>query len=300
MKLKENNDTIVVHVIPVDGPYKIMFDGQSGGHFVWSDCGLELNFPPGCSDQQIEISISVFLPIRNMVYLGVYIVSAVYQFQCNVERFDKMFTLRLQHCVKLQSAEDCHKMCFIIQHGGNNMKYGCFEIGSSYGTVTLDRFCYVYTGWIYKLWRSIQIQIISDSDDQDSEDDQGNEDDQSGEDDQNNQDSSSVIISNQRHGNSLQTASNVSQSDSGACSKPPDSQQLNLVPVPLVTTNASSDSLDEGQKKPINISKPVFEYEQLLALPKHHSHLINWSGAYCIHKKGWRKVCKFIVSCINR
>ena len=71
--------------------------------------------------------------------------SAVYQFKCNVKRFDKAFTLRLQHCIELQSPEDCQKMCFVIQHDNcNDMKCGCFEVGQSYGTVKLDKFCYVF------------------------------------------------------------------------------------------------------------------------------------------------------------
>ena len=155
---------------------------------MWDDCGLELNFPPDCSEQQIEISISAFVPIRNVVFPGVHIVSAVYQFHCNIKRFDKKFTLHLQHCVKLESAEDCHKMCFIIQHDDNEMKYGHFEVGSSQGTVNLNRFCCVYIGWISQLWRSIQIQALPDSHDQ------------SGEDDQNDQDNLSLIISDQPHG----------------------------------------------------------------------------------------------------
>ena len=225
-----------------------------------------------------------------MVYPGIHIVSAVYQFHCNIERFDKNFTLRLQHCVKLQSAEDCRKMCFIIQHGGNSIKYGCFKVGSSQGTVTLSSFCCIYIGWISHLWKSIQIEIVS-------EDDQGSEDDRGREDDQSDRDSSSLVISNQPHGSNLQTASDVSQTGNEACSQLSEDQQLNL-PVPLVTTNASSDSLDEEQKKTMKISSPVIQYEQLLALPKDHSHLTNWSGAYCIHRKhgGWKNVSKFIVS----
>lgn len=273
-------------MIPIDGPYQIKCDGQSGGHFVWSDCGMELNFPADCSQQQIEISISAFLPIRNVVYPGVHIVSAVYQFHCNVEKFDKKFTLCLEHCVKLQSADDCNKMCFIIQHGGNNMKYGRFEVGNSHGTVNLDRFCCVYISWISELWKSIQVEISSDSHNQ------------GGEDDQNFQDSCSVIISDQPHSKNLQTASDVSQSDNGTCSQPSDSQQRNLLPVPSVMTNVSPSSFDEEQKKITNNSSPVYKYEQLLALPRCHYHLTNWSGAYCIHKKHrcWREVRKFVVA----
>ena len=93
-----------------------------------------------------------------------HIVSAVYQFNCNIQRFDKAFTLCLQHCIKLQSPEDCQKMRFVIQHGdSNDMKYGCFEAGKSYGTVKLNRFSYIFIVWIHELWKYIRVEVPSTS-----------------------------------------------------------------------------------------------------------------------------------------
>lgn len=153
--------------MPVDGPYQINFDGQSGGCLDWKDCGLKINFPSQCSQQHVQVAVSAFLPINNEVHPGVYIVSAVYKFHCNIKRFDKPFTLRLQHCIELQSMENCYKMYFIVQHEGDNiMKYGHFEPGYSYGTVTLKQFCRIFIIWVRKLWKNICAVIFPSLDDQ--------------------------------------------------------------------------------------------------------------------------------------
>ena len=142
---KENaaGAAFVMHVV---GPHQISCDGESGGYYVWNDCGLEINFPPKCSQERIQVTTNTFLPIENEVYPGVHIVSAVCQFNCNVKRFDKQFTLRLHHGVKLQSPEDCQKMRFIVMQDGsrNDVKYGSFEAEKSYGTVSLNKFCRIF------------------------------------------------------------------------------------------------------------------------------------------------------------
>jgi len=159
---------LLAYVIPVDGPYQINCDGQSGGCFCWNDYGLKLNFPSKCSQQHIQVTMSTFLPIQSELHPGVHIVSAVYQFHCNIKKFDKAFTLHLQHCIELQSPKDCHKMCFIIQHdGSNDMKYGHFEARNSYGTVNLNKFCNVFIVWISELWRIIRTIILLPLSDQD-------------------------------------------------------------------------------------------------------------------------------------
>ena len=156
-------------IMCVDGPHQISCDGESDGCFVRNDCGLEINFLPNCSQQQVQLTINIFLPVENEVYPGAHIVSAVYQFKCNVKRFDKQFTLRLQHCVKLQSPNDCQKMRFIImQDGSSNIKYGSFEAGESYETVALNRFCHIFIIWISEPWKNIRIIVLPLSSDQDS------------------------------------------------------------------------------------------------------------------------------------
>ena len=90
-----------------------------------------------------------------------HIVSAVYQFNCNIKRFDKAFTLRLQHCIKLRSPEDCQRMRFVIQHDdSNDMKYGCFEAGQSYGTIKLNRFCQIFIILIHEPWKNIRVIVL--------------------------------------------------------------------------------------------------------------------------------------------
>ena len=143
------------------GPHQISCDGESGGYFVWKDCGLAISFPSQCSQQHIQVTTNTFLPVENEIYPGVHIVSAVYQFDCSIKKFDKPFTLHLQHSIKLQSPEDCQKMRFIIvQDGSNEVKYGHFETGKSCGTVTLDRFCHICIVWICELLKTICIVVL--------------------------------------------------------------------------------------------------------------------------------------------
>ena len=92
--------------------------------------------------------MNAYLPIKNRICPGVYIVSAIYKFDCNIENFDIPFTLHLQHCVNLQSSEDCQKMCVVSQHGdGTNIKDGNFISGSHYSTLRLNKFCTKYIIW---------------------------------------------------------------------------------------------------------------------------------------------------------
>ena len=154
------NEIVVAYLIPVDGPYQINCDGQTGGCFIWNDYGLEINFPPKCSQEHIQVDIQNFLPINNKVHPTIHIVSEVYQFQCNIKRFDKAFTLRLQHCLSLKSPEDCHQLCFIIESENNNdMKHGYFEVGNSYGIVHLNKFCRIFIVWVRALWRNMRTII---------------------------------------------------------------------------------------------------------------------------------------------
>ena len=117
--------------------------------------------------------MSASLPYKNEVHPGVHIVSAVYKFNCNVKVFDKAFILRLQHCVNLISPEDCHKMCFIIHNGKTTeMKCGYFEAGNSYGSIKLNKFCWICLGYFAELLRNINIHIENDQDDAHESDDQ--------------------------------------------------------------------------------------------------------------------------------
>ena len=261
--LQNNSDPIptkekrtgVVFVMHAAGPYHISCDGQSGGYFVWNDCGLAVNFPSQCSQQQIQVATNTFLPTKNEVYPGVHIVSAIYQFDCNIERFDKMFTLRLQHCVKLQTPEDSHKMCFIIvQDGRSVVKYGNFEVGKSYGTVTLNRFCHVFIAWICELMKTIRIIVLALSGDQDN--------------------SSQKVLSDQSNNSGVIAHSVESKMDYGS-SQSSSRQQFG-------TSEAVPPSSVVADFK--HATSPPYKYEAMIVLPRdHHSLTSNWSGYYSIY-----------------
>ena len=187
-----------------------------------------------------------------------HIVSAVYQFNCNIKRFDKAFTLRLQHCIKLQSPEDCQKIRFIIQHDdSNDMKYGCFEAGKSYGTVKLNRFCHIFIMWIiYELWKNIRAIVLPLS---------GNE---------GNSSPSSI-----QQSTSASVEHSTLQTDQRGISQSAEDRQSSVPP------NASVGDFT-------NAGSPLYEYEAMFCLPKNHLQLPDWKGFYSIYNKigEWRDV----------
>ena len=203
-----------------------------------------------------------------------HIVSAVYQFNCNIQRFDKAFTLRLQHCIEIQSQEDCQKMRFIIQHGGSNdVKYGHFVVGNSYGTVNLHKFCHVFIVWVRELWRSICTIILPVTDGQDNAPLQVS----------NNQKSSTRSEGHSKEISTSQNQTTLSQSASG--------QQHDS----SVSSNSGVASCDAEKEhtKIKHVSSPVYKYESMIGLPRDYCHLTDWSAVYSIYIKlgGWRKVC---------
>ena len=123
---------------------------------------MELTFLPECSQQQIEVTMNAYLPIKNQIRPGVCIVSAIYQFDCNIKKFDIPFILHLQHCVNLQSSEDCQKMCVISQHGDStSIEDGSFISGSYYSTLYLNTFCTKYIIWSQEENnQAIQINVV--------------------------------------------------------------------------------------------------------------------------------------------
>ena len=185
--------------------------------------------------------------------------SAVYQFNCNIQRFDKAFTLCLQHCVKLQSPEDCQKMRFVIQHGdSNDMKYGCFEAGKSYGTVKLNRFSYIFIVWIHELWKYIRVVVQPDD-----------------------RDNPSLSSSQQSSSGSHSEVPSTSQIDQKGNSQSADDRQSSDSSVP-----SNANVVDSA-------GSPPYEYEAMLCLPKDHCELQNWTGVYSIYPTlgEWRLVC---------
>ena len=187
-----------------------------------------------------------------------HIVSALYQFNCNVKRFDKAFTLRLQHCIKLQSLEDCQKMRFVIQHGdSNDMKYGCFEAGQSYGTVKLNRFCHVFIILIHDLWKNIRVIVLPLS---------GNS-----------------SLSSTQPSTSASVEYSASQTDQRGISQSADDRQSSVPPNASVGYFTTTDSTPYG-------------YKAMFCLPKNHRQLPNWRGVYSIYYNlgEWNRVCNYL------
>ena len=257
----------------VDGPYQITCDGGIGGTFVWNDCGLELTFPPKCSRQKIEITMSALLPLRNEVHPGFYIVSAVFKFHCNVKKFDKPFTLCLQHCINLQSSEDCCNMCFVIQHGvTTDIEYGHFGVGDSCGSIKLNKFCCISIAWIAGFFRRANLQMIFPPELELPDHD-----------DQNKPKNPLHIIDNQPNRNNSKATTNSNHESTN------DQQYDSSLSANAVNTNSEMVK-EQGEIK--QAVYPSHKYEEMVALPKNHSKLAKWIGIYSVYvkKAAWRTV----------
>lgn len=293
----------------VDGPHQVKFDGQIGGSFAWNDYGLALTFPPNCVQQNVDISVSALLPLKNEIHPGIYIVSDVFKFYCNVKKFNNAFTLRLRHCVNLQSPEDCHKICFIIQHGDtteSDMKCGYFEVGNPCGTIKLKSFSLVFIAWMVRMWRRIRIRtrVRPSSETHDDEDDSLHSQERNNlfnsENSQHysNQQSSSSLSPNAIETTScsdslqmvnIQLGGNcLSSSKNSHC--PSDQQNTSLSPS---SVDASSCEKVKEQEKDKKDASPFQKYEEMLAVPKNHSELPEWKGIYSVYLQmgGWKIVC---------
>ena len=207
------------------------------------------------------------MPIKNELSPGAYIVSAVYQFSYKITRFDEAIALYLQHCVKLQSLEDCQKMRFIILQGGSNdIKYGHFEVGKYYGTIQLNRFCHIFIILVDEPWRNFRIIVLPLSSNQDS--------------------SSQQISFDQSSNNDMQAKLSTSQADQRESSQSSDGNQY-------VPSESSSSMVN------INCApSPPYIYEAMIGLPKGHCDLIEWSSVYSIYLnlETWRNVCSYVTS----
>ena len=314
-----------VNLVHVDGPYQIYCDGQIGGMFIWSDCGLELTFPPNCSQQIIQVTMSTFLPTKQEIHPGVYIVSAVYKFDCTVKQFDLPFTLRLQHCVKLQSPEDCIKMQFVSQDGDNvDIAHGYFEVGNYYGTLTLNTFCTKYVTYSKEENHqniSTNQGVSPNQNDQDSGPSVGSlestpdtSDSQLASPNQSSgQSGGSLVVTSDtsQNGHISSTPANpvmspIIQSDQGDGSCSVNVPNDNLGSCSQATSNNDCVSLttqyDSSLTSSIDVISSVYTeneqdvlpwgYEWMLALPIGLFKLPTWEGIYTVYAKlaAWRKV----------
>ena len=276
----------------------------------------------------IEITISALLPIKTEVRPGIYLVSTVFKFHCNVKKFDKAFTLSLQHCVNLQSMEDCHRMCFIVQHGNtSDIKHGQFEVQGLYGSIALNAFCCISIAWMTEVWRNVNLQLmvipVSETpDDQSNSQTISNSSNRSF---KKTDKCSTAKSSHQSPNNSLQIIS--SQPNKGISDKcstlkwnshssdnsveiiskrtsetgkysivqsnehSSNNQQRNTLLSPNAV-DANCFEMPKEQEEVKKISFPQHKYEEMIALPKNHSSLAKWAGAYSVYvnKAGWRTV----------
>jgi len=142
-------------MLHIGGPFRFSFDCQAGLHLIWKNYGLQAYLPANCSNLLLQVAVSSYLPFNSQLRPGAHIVSSIYHLQANVKQFDNAITLYVQHCVKLNSEEDCKKMYFVKQHENDlNFFDGKFTVGGSYGIIEVTNFCNVYI--VYEAEKSMR------------------------------------------------------------------------------------------------------------------------------------------------
>ena len=116
-------------------------------HLLWQEYGIELHFP-STSTVHIEGTVSV-LSIDDDNYKfpeGSELVSAVYDISTN-KPFPEPVTVKIQHCVPLDSEQEASAMSFVIADTSQGPPYkfhpldgGIFSCGSSYAEIQLTHF----------------------------------------------------------------------------------------------------------------------------------------------------------------
>ena len=125
-------------LIPVGSSEKIEFDGRCGGSYLWEGHDFAMLLPPGCADENITINLQAYLPSSTQEHC---LVSAVFDVTTNIEKFKKPVTVRFPHCINIRSENDQEKLWFVIFHNDSyEFKKGYFEIGESFGSITIDKF----------------------------------------------------------------------------------------------------------------------------------------------------------------
>ena len=115
-------------------------------HLLWEEYGVELHFPSS-SAVHIEGTVSVLSTDDNYIFpKGSELVSAVYDVSTKGP-FPKPVTVRLQHCVPIDSENEASTMTFVIADTAQGPPYkfyplngGSFTHRSSYAEIQLTHF----------------------------------------------------------------------------------------------------------------------------------------------------------------
>ena len=123
-------------------------------HLLWNDYGIEMHFL-STSEVHIEGIISVLSTNdENFIFPeGSELVSAVYDISAN-EPFPEPVTVRLQHCVPMESREEASAITFVVADTAKGPPYkfhpmsgGSFMSGSSYAEIQLTHFSMLAVIW---------------------------------------------------------------------------------------------------------------------------------------------------------
>ena len=128
-----------IFLSPVGKSVKIECDGKHGGSYLWKGHNFTITLPPDCADEVVTVTIKAYLP---SIMQERCLVSAVFDVTADVRTFKNPVTIRFPHCVNIKSEKDIKALHFLIFHDDSyELKKGYFEVGSSFGSIELTKFC---------------------------------------------------------------------------------------------------------------------------------------------------------------
>ena len=298
-----------VDIVPVKPTMRICCDGEAGGEFHCKEHDFTISLMPNCAHGQVKINVNAYLSSNLEVSDGIYIVSPVFDVKLNVKLLQPA-TVKMLHFVNLESEDHARKMKFYVAHGSTNeIKPGCFDVDSQFGTIQLSDFSKVFIVWMEQ---SIPYMLILKEED-DLE--------------VNSQSTTSQIVMPQQQQNSTTSSHNnkvsshnsetscqstqASPCNAGVSSHNTEASSHNAEVLSQTTqtllhnTEAPSHNSTKAscqskvQQSPMTPFK--VKYSEIIVLPQHRCTCPNdWRGIYCIACCGgtWRQVNNYIVSIV--
>ena len=128
-------------MIAIGHTEKIDCDAKYGGSYQWKGHGFTIMLPPGCADETVTVTLGAYLPSSTQEHC---LLSAVFDVTTSIETFNEPVTVRIPHCANITCEEDKERLRFLIlEKDTHEFKKGYFEIGKSFGSIELTKFCYM-------------------------------------------------------------------------------------------------------------------------------------------------------------
>ena len=128
---------------------QLMIETNKKLYFEWKGYGLKFHIPENVLPPKVDrstLTIRALLPGQFKLPPEYMLCSAVYQIKAPV-KFARPVTLEIQHCFSSENS-DTTDLCFVVAHTYPPYRFekqegGIFSSNCSYGSISLDHFCYI-------------------------------------------------------------------------------------------------------------------------------------------------------------